>query len=376
MLLSFPETGTPWLPRFLLPLPARLALIRASKAFPTILLNLIATASSHISSVFHRHLSGGNMAKIGIWRWLQIRLTVYLIRFVLGFKMRSVAKRDMIRFGEMKPRRVRIPSRDSGRVIVGDLYYPPGEAGSTTGTKRPVVVNWHGSGFVLPCHGSDRVFCARVAKETGFVVLDADYRKSPENPFPAAVHDVEDTLKWIASKPDEFDATRVAVSGFSAGGNLALVAASTLRQDLAKHGVHVLAVAALYPPTDLSIDAASKKVPHPVKPIPAGTAKMFDDCYTPDSTMRMDPRVSPSLAEPTLFPSSTTIITCEGDTLAPEAKALASRIEEAGKAVVHQTLPKMSHGFDKDVTEGTPRSEQQEVAYSLMIRSLQAALKK
>ncbi|ETS78150.1 hypothetical protein PFICI_10212 [Pestalotiopsis fici W106-1] len=316
------------------------------------------------------------MAKIGIWRWLRIRLTVYLIRFILGFRMRSVAKRDMIRFGEMKPRRVRIPSRDPGRFIVGDLYYPTGESGTTTSAKRPILVNWHGSGFVLPCHGSDRVFCTRFARETGFVVLDADYRKAPENPFPAAVHDVEDTLKWIASKPDEFDATRVAVSGFSAGGNLALVAASTLRQDLVKFGVHVLAVAALYPPTDLSIDAASKKVPNPVKPIPAGTAAMFDDCYTPESTLRMDPRVSPSLAEPSLFPLSTTIITCEGDTLAPEAKALASRIEEAGKAVVHKTLPGMPHGFDKDCTDGSPQSEQREVAYSLVIRTLQAALKK
>ncbi|KAI0174859.1 Alpha/Beta hydrolase protein [Pestalotiopsis sp. NC0098] len=313
------------------------------------------------------------MAKIGLWRWLRMRLSVYLMRFILGFRMRSVAKRDLLRFGEMKPRRVRIPSRDAGRDIIGDLYYPPGD--STAVTKRPVLVNWHGSGFVIPSLGSDRVFCARFARETGAIVLDADYRKAPENPYPAATNDVEDTLKWIASKPDEFDGARVAVSGFSAGGNLALVAASTFREDLARHGVHITAVAALYPVTDLSIDPESKKVPNPVRPIPPKIAAVWDDCYTPDSTLRADPRVSPSLAEPSLFPNSTTIITCDGDTLSPEANALASRIEETGKVVVHKTLPGMPHGFDKGCAEGSPQEEQREIAYSLVIRTLQAALK-
>lgn len=312
---------------------------------------------------------------ISIWRWLKIRFVVYLIRVLSGFRMRRIAKQDLLVSDDITPRRIRIPSRDKGRYILGDLYYPPGTSSSSTPEKKPVLVNWHGSGFVLPCLGSDRPFCARVARETGAIVLDADYRKAPENPFPAAVNDVEDTLRWVASQSEEFDASRIAVSGFSAGGNLALVASSSIRQELSSIGLQIPIVAALYPVTDISIDPATKTVPNPVRPIPANIAGLWDDAYTPDSAIRKDPRVSPSLAEPSAFPDTVVILTCEGDTLAPEAIALASRLEETNRTVVNKTFPNMPHAFDKGCKEGTKESEHRDVAYNLVIRSLKDALK-
>ncbi|KAH8203143.1 hypothetical protein TruAng_002664 [Truncatella angustata] len=315
------------------------------------------------------------MASISIWRWLHIRFVVYLFRIIATFRLRSLAKRDLLLSDDIEPRRVRLPSRDQGRFINGDLYYPPGLSGSLSHGKRPVLVNWHGSGFVIPCFGSDRLFCARVAREAGIVVLDADYRKAPENPFPAAVNDVEDTLRWIASRPDQFDVTRVAVSGFSAGGNLALVASSSLRPDLSRFGVKIVVVAALYPVTDLSIDSAAKKVSNPVKPIPASIAALWDDAYAPDRALRKDPRVSPSLAEPSSFPETVVIIASEGDTLSPEANALAANLQETNRTVVNKTLPGMAHAFDKGCLENTKEWHQREIAYSTVIRSLQVALK-
>ncbi|KAK6087171.1 hypothetical protein SCUP234_01802 [Seiridium cupressi] len=311
----------------------------------------------------------------GIWRRLKIRALIYLFRVVSSFRLRQVAKRDLLLAGDIQPRRVYISSRDPGRDIIGDLYYPPDLSSSSSPGKRPILVNWHGSGFVIPSLGSDRSFCAQVARETGIIVLDADYRKAPENPFPAAINDVEDTLKWILTRPDEFDARKVAVSGFSAGGNLALVASSSLRQGLDGAGVNIVAVAALYPVTDLSIDPATKKVPNPVRPIPASIAAMWDDCYAPDATQRSDPRISPSLAATSSFPETVAIITAEGDTLSPEAIALASALEKTDKTVVNETMPGMPHGFDKRCTKGTEGWDQREIAYYLVIRSLREAFK-
>ena len=78
------------------------------------------------------------------------------------------------------------------------------------------------SQFIFHLHGSDDIFCRRVAAETHYTVLDIEYRLAPEHPFPAAPHDAADALKYVLSRPDLYDNSRIAVSGFSAGGNLAL----------------------------------------------------------------------------------------------------------------------------------------------------------
>lgn len=97
-------------------------------------------------------------------------------------------------------RRILVPSRQRGRFIKVDVYTP------TAGIQKPhpVHINWHGSGYgasrvestlvsclltkiptVLPCFGADTEICTFFANKLGCVILDADYRKAPQNPFPA-----------------------------------------------------------------------------------------------------------------------------------------------------------------------------------------------
>ncbi|KAI6779017.1 uncharacterized protein J7T54_004513 [Emericellopsis cladophorae] len=78
-------------------------------------------------------------------------------------------------------RAIRIPSRDLNRFIDAWIYYPPYR---DPNVPSPVVVNWHGSGFVIDNLGIDHAFCERIAREARVVVLDADCRKAPEHPFP------------------------------------------------------------------------------------------------------------------------------------------------------------------------------------------------
>ncbi|KAK8054523.1 esterase/lipase [Apiospora phragmitis] len=280
---------------------------------------------------------------------------------------------------------VQIPSRNGSRTIEGRLYRSTAKDTAATTGPVPVLVNWHGSGMVFHMFGQDRPFCAQVAREIpGLVVLDADYRKGPEDPYPAAVHDTEDTLRWLASQQAVYDVTRVALSGFSAGGLLALVAAFTqtfllvtLAADDALKQLRIPVVVAVYPPTDLSVPPKERKqVARPVRPIPPQMAELFDECYAPDPATRGDPRCSPGRADAALFPEHVVIVTCGGDNCAPEADALAARLKkDAQRKVVHEVMEGMPHAFDKTCQPGTPEWEQKDRMNALIVRELKEALR-
>ncbi|RSM03747.1 hypothetical protein CDV31_010366 [Fusarium ambrosium] len=252
---------------------------------------------------------------------------------------------------------IQIPSRDPTRSIKAWIHHPPNHSGNTPG----LLINWHGSGFILPSLGMDHEFCDRMAHEAGVVVRDADYRKAPEHPYPAAMEDVEDVLKWVEGQPERFDPSRIAVSGFSAGGNLALVAASELRAQFKR--INIRAVYAFYPLVDLDRDPKLKKVPNPINPFPLFSLRLFATCYMPRAGERKNPRVSPTFADPALFPDRTIIITCSADNLSPEAEEMGEKLKAGGANVEVVQLENAPHGFDKGVKPGSDAFKQREMTY-------------
>src|SRR5262249_12737339 len=104
------------------------------------------------------------------------------------------------------------------RVITGD------DAGSGE-EPRPVLVYFHGGGWVLGNIQSHEGICRAVRKAWGAMVATVDYRLAPEHRFPAAAEDAYAAVAWMAAHAREFggDPARVAVGGDSAGGNLAAV---------------------------------------------------------------------------------------------------------------------------------------------------------
>ena len=309
------------------------------------------------------------MGALSFLGYLRLKLLATILRLFIRWKTAKSTGSNLLSPNDIIERsRVRIPSRDPGRFIDGWLYTSRASSG-----KQPVLINWHGSGFVIPALGSDHTFCARVAREIGITVLDADYRKGPETPFPGPLLDAEDAVRWIASQPQRYDLDRIALSGFSAGANFALVAASSLRKDFS--GVQIPVVVGVYPLVDLTIDPAQKKAPQPRQPIPGPLGRFFNDCYVRDQATKKNPLVSPGLADTSLYPDTVVIVTCDGDVLMPEATALAARLENGKRKVVNLTLEGIHHGFDKGCQEGTEEAAQRDKAYSLIIRSLQEALR-
>jgi acetyl esterase/lipase len=311
--------------------------------------------------------------------YLRVKLIITLLRLVSWITDFLPLRRDRLQSQltyKHTRQRVLIPSRDKHRSIKADLYLPPNHHHDTD----KILINWHGSGFIFPALGSDTLFCARVASEIGIAVLDADYRKAPETPFPGAVEDVEDVLRWVFDTMTQKSTTttaaaaaRVAVSGFSSGGNLALVAASALRKQQQQL---LAAVLAFYPIVDMTLAPEAKRAPRVAdsdsgSAAPPHVARMFKGCYLPDPAMYADTRASPGLADAADFPSTVAILTCDGDKLAPEAMALAEKLKLDGKRkVVGEMVRGVSHGFDKGTEKGTLEWERREEMYALAVRTL------
>lgn len=113
-----------------------------------------------------------------------------------------------------------------GRQAV--VYRPRG-----AGRSRPVVINYHGGGWVQGNPEQSGWLASRVAARTGSVVISPVYRLAPEHPYPAAADDAWTVLRWVADHADELgvDAGRIVVMGDSAGGNLAAVTALRSRDE-------------------------------------------------------------------------------------------------------------------------------------------------
>ena len=119
-----------------------------------------------------------------------------------------------------------IPTRRPRETIRALVYNHPSKCSKPRGNKkRPLHIDIHGGGFIGGLPEEDVPFCTHLANTTGAVVVSVAYRLAPRHPFPAAHEDVADAVAWLVENgASEFEADSqvVTVSGFSAGGNLAL----------------------------------------------------------------------------------------------------------------------------------------------------------
>lgn len=113
-----------------------------------------------------------------------------------------------------------------GGPIPVRVYWP------VTGKKLPALVYLHGGGWVFGNIASVDRTCRNLANSAECVVVNVDYRLAPEHKYPAPAEDAYAVVAYVAAHPDEFsaDASRIAIAGDSAGGNLATVACLMARE--------------------------------------------------------------------------------------------------------------------------------------------------
>ncbi|KAF5620786.1 amino acid transport GAP1 [Fusarium sp. NRRL 52700] len=298
------------------------------------------------------------MAGHTFWQYIRLKAIVTFIRLINHIFTRPhfTPSPTCIR----KP--IRIPSRGLNRFIDAWIYYPKNY---TDNKKYGLVINWHGGAYTLPNLGMDHQFCEKIATENNVLVLDADYRKAPEYPLPGAVEDAEDTFSWVESQAQMFDLDRVALSGFSSGGNLALVASSDLRRE---YKMNIRAVYAFYPGVDFSIPPEEKTVPEPIRPLPVSFQHLLTEAYVPRTEDRKSPKASPMYAEGISFPEHVMLVACSGDIFTPEIEVFGKKLERAGRDVEIVRI-EGAHGCDKTTNPKTFRPEARDFAKPFLANS-------
>jgi acetyl esterase/lipase len=212
----------------------------------------------------------------------------------------------------------------AGGDLAYHLFRPEGDG------PHPLLVWFHGGGWVLGDAVSDAPLCRDLCVRLGAVVVSVDYRHGPESRFPAAADDAVAAVRWVADHVVELGGIpgRVAVGGWSAGGNLATVAAQQLRDT----GPAIAAQLLVCPVTDASMSTPSYEENAEGYLLTRALMEWFFGHYV-DEADRRDPRVSPLLAEDLSGLPPAVVVTCEMDPLRDEGQAYAAALEKAGVPV-------------------------------------------
>ena len=212
------------------------------------------------------------------------------------------------------------------------------------GADRPVLIWFHGGGFVSGSIEGQDPICRLLAVRSGCTVLAVDYRLAPEHPFPAGLDDACAVLAWVTLHGRErgLDSTRVAVGGDSAGANLAAVAVRRARD---RGAVMPHFQALVYPVTDATMSHQSYTAFADGHMLTRRHMEWYFAQYLPPGTDPRHPDVSPLFAPslPGLCPAL--VMTAEYDPLRDEGEAYAGRLRDAGVEATLSRCPGLVHGF-------------------------------
>ena len=231
--------------------------------------------------------------------------------------------------------------RTAQGLINARLY--PGERAA----ERPLVLYFHGGGWVIGDLRTHHPYCLRLASQSGCTVIAVDYRRAPAQPFPAAQDDCLAAARAVVEQRGDFGPSNgsLVLAGDSAGGHLsictALQADRTLREALGGLLLSYPVLDHYSQPYDSYVSCARGQA------LTSDLMRWFWDCYLgavdpqSDEAQRAFPIRSEQLAglPPTL------ICTAGRDPLRDEGQALAQRLREAGVALRSEHYPDSEHGF-------------------------------
>lgn len=205
----------------------------------------------------------------------------------------------------------------------------------------PVVVFYHGGGFVVGSIDSHAALAAEIARGLDLPVVSVEYRLAPEHKWPAAPDDAEAAARWIAENGEAFgrEFTGLVLCGDSAGGTLTIVTALALRDEPA--AVPVLMQFPIYPRTDASREYDSLMHFSEGFGLSKTDMEYFEQAYAADAEHW---RHSGILADHTGMPP-TFVVTAGLDPLRDEGRAYAARAVETGVQVTFRELAGTVHGF-------------------------------
>ncbi|MFD5469434.1 alpha/beta hydrolase [Streptomyces sp. NPDC127105] len=218
------------------------------------------------------------------------------------------------------------------------VYRPSGEG------PLPVLVYFFGGGWTLGSLGTGDALCRTLANSVGCLTVAVGYRLAPEHKFPAAPQDCFEGVRWAAEHAEEFggDASRLAVAGDSAGGNLA-AAVTLMARDAG--GPDILTQLLVYPNTDYLADTPSRRENTDPLLFNDKSVHWYWDNYLTAPEDGAHPLASPLRAPDHSGLPPALVITAEYDPLRDEGESYAERLRESRVPARTTRYPGMAHGF-------------------------------
>ncbi|NKM57730.1 alpha/beta hydrolase [Agrobacterium larrymoorei] len=222
--------------------------------------------------------------------------------------------------------------------IAGRLYRPNAQR------DLPLLVFFHGGGWVLGDLESHDLLCRRLALAGKTNVLAVDYRLAPENKFPSAIEDAIEAVDWAFAHAGELqvNVARIMVGGDSAGGNLAAVVAHERRNN---NKPRLACQILIYPATDLACASPSYQIAEDGLPVLGSTMIWFRDHYLTEPFEKEEWRASPLRAPDFSDLPPAYVLTAGYDPLSDEGQAYADKLLNSDVSVVHHHYPGQIHGF-------------------------------
>ena len=248
--------------------------------------------------------------------------------------MRDVADLPTARLATIRD--LAMPGPDGGEIAL--RLYDARE----TREPGPVLVFFHGGGWVLGDLDGYDPPCAEMARVLDLPVVSVDYRLAPEQPWPAGPDDAEAAARWVASAPEALGLTptSLVLAGDSAGGTLTIVTALALRDRPA--AVPVLAQWAIYPAADFVGHYPSYTDFGAGYFLTQDSIRWFGESYAPDPT---DWRGSPMAADSLEGLPPALVTTASLDPIRDQGRAYAAGLAKAGVAVSFREAKGNIHGF-------------------------------
>ena len=235
-----------------------------------------------------------------------------------------------------------------GRTLRARIYRnaaaPRNSISGKRGAGEPLIVYFHGGGWVVGDLDSHDAVAAHLALDSGCAVASIDYRLAPEHPFPAPCDDAFDALFWFAEHRARlgFATNTLAVAGDSAGAHLASGAAHTANVRVA---ALVKAQLLIYPVVSPDTRTSSY-LRHTTGPgLTRDEMAWYWDQFHPDAIASDDPRVVLTAEPPTRSPAPTIVVVAGSDPLYDEGVAYARFLERHGARVELLDAHDMTHGF-------------------------------
>ncbi len=225
----------------------------------------------------------------------------------------------------------------AGRIRIR-LYRPSAQA------VLPVVVFFHGGGWVMGSIETHDVYCRQLTNASGHAVVSVDYRLAPEDKFPAGLEDAYAATRWVSEHAAEIgvDAKRIAVAGDSAGGNLA-AAVCLLARDRGGPGLAFQLL--MYPVIDYHFDTPSYRENATGYHLTRAAMIWSWRHYLKNELDGRSPYASPLRAQDLSGLPAALIMTAEYDPLRDEGEAYAERLRAAGVPVELRRYDGLIHGF-------------------------------